>query len=387
MYRIGKDEIDAVARVIESRELFKVNGGKLQETANFEAEFKQKMQCDYAILMTSGKAALISSLVGLGIGPGDEVIVPGYTYMATAVAVTAVGAIPVIAEVDETLTLDPASVEANVSPNTKAIIPVHIQGFPCNMDALVKLAEKHGFAIVEDACQADGGSYKGRRLGTIGDAGAFSFNHFKIITSGEGGALVTNQRELFERAFIYHDSSAIAYFGNQLDNVSVEPFCGNEFRTSEITAAILRQQLLKLDSILEDLRANKKAMMDALDTFTFRPSHDPEGDCGTTVAFAFETEEEARKFAKAPGIHGVLPIDTGKHIYTHWTPIMEKRGAHHPLLDPFKMPANADLNHNYRLDMCPKTLSLLATTVYVNINPDWSEEALSAKIDACRAAR
>ncbi len=388
MYRIGKEEIDAVARVIESKELFKVNGGKLQETANFEAELRQKMGCDYAVLMTSGKAALISALVGLGVGPGDEVIVPGYTYIATAMAVIAVGAIPVIAEVDETLTLDPASVEANLSPHTKAVIPVHIQGFPSNMNALKKLSEKHGFAILEDACQADGGSYNGRRLGTIGDAGALSFNHFKIITSGEGGAVLTSRRDVFERAFIYHDSSAIAYFGNQLDNVSVEPFCGNEYRTCEITAAILREQLKKMDGILADLRSRKKAIMDALSgEFSFRPSNDIEGDCGVTVAFAFPTEEEARRFATAPGVHGVLPIDTGKHVYTHWTPILEKRGAHHPLLDPFKMPVNAGLNHNYSKDMCPKTLEILSTTVYVGINPDWTEEQLAAKIEACRKAK
>ena len=183
MFRIGKEEIDAVTRVIESRKLFKINDGN-QEVFNFENELREKFDVENALLMTSGKAALISALTGMGIGPGDEVIVPGYTYIATAIAVTATGAIPVIAEIDETLAIDPIDVEKKITPRTKAIIPVHMQGMPCNMDALMEISKKYGVKILEDACQADGGSYKGKRLGTIGDAGALSFNYFKIITAG-----------------------------------------------------------------------------------------------------------------------------------------------------------------------------------------------------------
>ncbi|MCL2301082.1 MAG: aminotransferase class I/II-fold pyridoxal phosphate-dependent enzyme, partial [Firmicutes bacterium] len=181
MYRIGQEEIDAVARVILSGQLFKTQGDELRCC---EALMRGTFGVNHAILMTSGKAALISALTALGVGPGDEVIVPGYTYIATAIAVTAAGAIPVIAEIDETMTLDVADVKRKISSHTKAIIPVHIQGFPCDLDALCAL----GIPVVEDACQADGGSYKGRRLGTVGAAGALSFNMFKVITAGEGGA-------------------------------------------------------------------------------------------------------------------------------------------------------------------------------------------------------
>ncbi len=386
MFRIGREEIDAVAKVIESRELFKCNGG-LQETMHCEQEMKELFGCQNAILMTSGKAALIAAMIACGIGPGDEVIVPAYTYIASAMAVLATGAIPVIAEVDESCTIDVSDVKKKISKYTKAIMPVNIQGFPCDMDALMKLAEKYNLKIIEDACQADGGSYKGKRLGTIGHAGALSFNQFKVISAGEGGALLTNDRTVFERAFIYHDSSAIAYFGGQLDEISEAQFCGTEYRTNEITAAILREQLKKLDGILTDLRKNKKIIMDALQNdFCFAPSHDAAGDCGTTVAFTFSTEEAARTFATAQGVHGTLPIDTGKHVYTHWTPILEKRGALHPLMDPFKMQANKDLNHNYSLDSCPKTLGILARTVYISINPDWDIEAVANVIAACKTA-
>lgn len=387
MYRIGTEEMEALKRVIESRDLFKINSG-LRETFHCEQEMREKFGCAHAILMTSGAAALTAGLIGMGIGPGDEVIVPAYTYIASAMAVLAAGAIPVIAEIDESLTLDPADTEKKISPYTKAVMPVHIQGFPCNMRRLGALAEKYGIRILEDASQADGGSYQGERLGAIGDAGVLSFNQFKIITAGEGGALLTSSRQLFERAFIYHDSSAVAYFGGQLDDIAEPQFCGNEYRTNELAAAVLREQLKKLDGILSDLRRNKKALTDALaGDFRFIHSNDIAGDCGTTAAFSFNTEEEARRFATADGINGALPIDTGKHVYTHWAPVLEKRGAFHPLADPFKMEANRNLNHRYAADMCPKTLDILSRTVYVGINPDWTPADIDKVAAACRAAR
>lgn len=384
MYRFGKEEIEAFTRVADSGSLFKINNS-LQEVFHCEEELKALMNTDYALLMTSGKAAIICALVGLGIGPGDEVLIPAYTYIATAIAVTAVGAIPVICEIDETLTIDVADAEKKISKYTKAVIPVHIQGFPSNMDALCALAEKYNIAVVEDACQSVGGSYKGRRLGSIGIAGSFSFNYFKVISSGEGGALFTSDRTLYERALIHHDSSAIAYFGAQLDGVNEPQFCGNEYRIGEITGAILRSQLKKLDGILADLHKNKMLLMAALsDILKFAPSHDIEGDCAVTLPVRFDTQEEARLFGNAIG--ATLPIDTGKHVYSNWTPVMEKRGAFHPLMDPFKMEANRELNHNYTLDMCPRALDLLARTVYIGINPDWDVEALTAVAKRCRNA-
>ena len=385
MFRIGQEEIDAVARVINSGKLFKVNDGA-KEVFSFEDEMKEKFGTEYALFMTSGKAALISALVGMGIGPGDEVIVPGYTYIATAIAVVAAGAIPVIAEIDDSLTLDPIDVEKKITPNTKAIIPVHIQGLPCKMDELTALGKKYNIQILEDACQADGGSYKGKRLGTIGEAGAFSFNYFKVITAGEGGALFTDDKKIFERAYIHHDSSAIAFFGNQLENNDEDQFCGTEFRTSEISAAILREQLKRMDGILTDLRKVKKTVMDALkDDFEFAPSNDIDGDCGLIIPFKFSSETEARAFAEKTG--GGLPIDTGKHVYSNWTAIMNKRGAFHPLMDPFKMESNKDIIPDYKPDMCPKTLEILSKNVYINLNPDWTNAEITDIIKKCKNAK
>ena len=389
MYRLGQEEINAVAEVIQSKMLFKVNNG-LRCAENFEKEGCARFGTKHMILMTSGNAALISAMTALGIGPGDEVIVPAYTYIATAMAVVATGAIPVIAEVDETLTIDAADAEKKITPRTKAIIPVHIMGFICDMDAICALAQKYGLYVIEDACQAIGGTYHGKNVGTIGIAGAHSYQQAKIITCGEGGALLTSDDDLYQKAMIYHDSNGIAFFGNQMDSFTMEPFCGNEFRIDEVKAAIMREQLKKLDPILQDLRRNKKEFMDELkDEYTFIPSHDPEGDCGVAIPFFFDTEEDARYFADAvkPTIMGAhLPIDTDRHIYCNWTPIMEKRGAMHPAMDPFKMDANKDHIPDYRKDMCPKTLALLSRTVYFKVNPDWTEDRKAVLLDAIRKA-
>lgn len=385
MYRVGEKETEAFRRALLSRDFFKINSAG-REVYNFEEEWKNITGAKYALTMTSGFAALTSALVGMGIGPGDEVIVPGYTYIASALAVVAAGAIPVIAEVDETLTIDVKDVEKKLSKHTKAVMPVYIQGFPAELDALTALSEKHGFGIIEDACQADGGQYHGRYLGTIGDAGAYSFNYFKIITSGEGGALVTNDRKIYERALIYHDASAVAFFGDQLNGIEQPLFGGTEFRVSDLTGAVLREQLKRMPGILSDLRKNRNELSEALFagkheinvdgiSVTQAPSHDIEGDCGTTLPLRFESSEDCRKFCERAAKNGIgltVPIDTGKHVYTNWTQIMEKRGALHPAMDPFLMEQNKDLNHNYTPDMCPRTLDLLARTAYIMINPEWS---------------
>ena len=384
MYRIGKEEIAELTKVIEARDLFKINGG-LKESNQVENKLAEIFNCKYPIFMTSGHAALTSALVAMGIGPGDEVIVPAYTYISTAMAVVAAGAIPVIAEVDDTLTISPADIEKKISAHTKAIVPVHIQGFPCNMKAIMDIAKKHGLFVLEDACQADGGSFEGKKLGTIGDAGALSFNFFKIITCGEGGALLTDSREIFERALIYHDCSAVAFFGNQMSEFTTEGFCGSEYRSNELCAAVMNVQLERLEGILSDLRKNKKYMMDALsDVAEFIPSNDIAGDCGTTLAFKFESEAAARKFAAAKGVGGMLPIDTGKHIYRHWTPIMMKKGAFNPLMDPFKMEANKEIVPDYNENMCPATLKKLSEAVYIGVSPDATTNELDEKIAVIR---
>jgi hypothetical protein len=298
--------------------------------------------------------------------------------------VLAVGAIPVLCEVDATCTMDPADMERKVSKATKAVIPVHIQGLPCDMDAIAEIAGRRGFAVVEDACQADGGSYKGKRLGSIGDFGAYSFNWFKIIAAGEGGGLVAKDLKNYERAIIYHDCGS--NFWPYEQEITVPSFNGVNFRISEVTGAILRVQLTRLDGILADLRRVKKAIMDGCaGVLDFAPSNDILGDCGVVVPFQFKSAEEAKAFEA--GIGGTRPVDTGKHVFCNWPMVMTKRGGHSDSSNPYTHPANQGLNMDFGPDSCPQTIDVLSRTVYMSVNPDWDAAAIQEKIELAKKVK
>jgi dTDP-4-amino-4,6-dideoxygalactose transaminase len=376
MYIIGEEEIEAVRRVLTSGQLFRHGApGQATETDKFEQEWARLIGTRHALAVTSGTAALICALVGIGVGPGDEVILPGYTYMATALAPLALGAVPVLAEIDETLTLSAADVEQKITPHTKAIIPVHMAGLPCNMDALLEVAERHSLKIIEDACQADGGSYKGQRHGTRTAAAAYSFNYFKVITCGEGGALVTNHDEVYHPAQIMADGGLA--FWRPDEDLGCPLFAGNNYRVSEIQSALLRVQMRRLDGLLLGLRRDKQNLRRALSGQTgywFNPVNDPEGDCGTVLGVIFTTEEKMRQFldhAVAWKLPVWSPIDSGRHVYSNWECVMQMRGASHPGRDAFQL---TDTPPTMSPDMCPKTLSLLARTLFVNTSPNRSDQ-------------
>jgi len=391
MYRLGKQEIYEVRKVIKARKMFRVGDpktGHLQEANRFEKEWARTIGVKHALLLSGGgTAALMAGLAGMGIGPGDEVIVPGYTFMATAAAVLMVGAIPVIAEINETLTLDPRDVEKKISPHTRAIIPVHICGIPADMKKIAAIARKHKIKVLEDCCQADGGSFRGKRLGSWGQAGAYSFNDYKIMSAGEGGALVTNDNSLFERAAIFSDSGA--GFRPYTKNFTVPIFLGFQFRATEIMGAILRMQLQRLAGMLADLRRIRAQFITGLKDnpgIRFAPSNDPRGDCGVVVGFQFESEARARAFARAEGVGGFLPIDSGKHVYCNWEPVFKHRVGIHPGMNPYRMPRNRGLRMNYTRNMCPRTLDILKRTVLITLHPDWKKARVRARIEACRKA-
>ncbi|MBV9864986.1 MAG: aminotransferase class V-fold PLP-dependent enzyme [Abitibacteriaceae bacterium] len=387
MYRMGEEEVQAVRKVIESGQLFRY-WSEESEAAQFEREWAAKIGTRDAILMTSGTAALICGLVGLGVGPGDEVIIPSYTFIATALAPLAAGAIPIIADIDESLTIDPRDLEAKITPRTRAIIPVHMNGLPCAMDEVMAIAHAHKLSVLEDACQADGGSYGGKRLGSIGDAGAFSFNYFKIISCGEGGALVTNDAQVHERALIQHDGGC--GFFRDLSELQTPLFAGWNFRGNEILASILRVQVQRLDDILGALRAEKRLLREELadeTAFAFNPVNDHEGDCATALGLLFESESGARAFLHAVNSEGTVantPRDSGRHIFANWEAILEQRGAHHPDLNPYRAVAES---FSYPADMCPNTLTILGRTVAIPTSIKRSrEETLSLAARVKQAA-
>ncbi|MFC1453921.1 DegT/DnrJ/EryC1/StrS family aminotransferase [Verrucomicrobiota bacterium] len=391
MYRLGQKELDEVSKVIKAHKMFRVGdpkAGHLQEAIRFEKEWARTIGVKHAILLSAGgTAGLMAGLAGMGIGPGDEVIVPGYTFMASAAAVLMVGAIPVIAEINETMTIDPRDVEKKIGPRTKAIIPVHICGIPSDMKKIMAIARKHKIKVIEDCCQADGGSFKGKRLGSWGHAGAYSFNDFKIMSAGEGGALVTNDDNIIERAGIYSDSGTA--FRPYVKNIKTPIFLGFQFRATEIMGAILRMQLQRLAGILSDLRLIRSRFIKELSGkpgIRFAPSNDHKGDCGVVVGFQFKSEAKARAFAKSKGVGGGLPIDSGKHVYSNWEPILKHRVGIHPSMNPYLMPKNKGLRTKYTKNMCPRTLDILKRTVFVSLHPDMTKTQIRNKIAACRKA-
>ncbi|KKL74165.1 hypothetical protein LCGC14_2067640, partial [marine sediment metagenome] len=302
-----------------------------------------------------------------GIGPGDEVIVPAYTFMASALAVLAVGAVPIIAEIDESLMIDPADVQRKITRYTRAIIPVHMIGRAADMSAIMRIARRRKLKVIEDACQAVGGSYRGKRLCSIGHGGAYSFNFYKNISSGEGGAVFTNSRAAYERALIYQDGALTLYTNAKRPREAL--FAGVKLRFNEILGAIMFVQLKRLDKILARLRARQAAMREVLagsTRFALNPSNEIEGDCGSSLPLLFETGKDALAFM---GRHksrvGLMrPYDTGKHVYSRWEPILNKRGSHHPQLDPYRF---AKRKITYSEDMCPRSLDIMARSVVVGV--------------------
>ena len=235
------------------------------KVANYEKEFAAKIGTRYALALSSGTAALECAIAALQIGPGDEVIMPAWTWHSDCTAVVRAGALPVFAEIDESFNLDPADIEARITPQTKAIIAVHLQGNPANLDPILAVARKHNLRVIEDCSQAVGASYKGRRLGSMGDIGTYSHQESKTITSGEGGTLVSSDPALFERAVRFHDVGNIfAPHKEMLGEVRLSPFVGTNFRMSEFGGGVMQAQLKKLDTIIGSARANAGRVYDAL---------------------------------------------------------------------------------------------------------------------------
>ncbi|MCK4283199.1 MAG: DegT/DnrJ/EryC1/StrS family aminotransferase [Candidatus Brocadiae bacterium] len=381
MYRVGQKEVDAIAKVLLSGKLFRYHRGG--ECDRFERRYARFLGVKHVCMASSGTTALTAALVGLGIGPGDEVLVPACTYMATPVSVLAAGAIPVVVDIDETITLSPEAVEQAVGPRTRAVIPVHMWGLACNMTAIMRIARKRELLVVEDACQGVGGAYKGRMLGSIGHAGVFSFNYYKNMTCGEGGAVVTNDDYVAGRARCAVDCCSFYWTGRGKGPVS---FVSNGSRASEIEGAMLNVQLDRIGSIVRALRRQKKRILrETADTgLKATPSNSPDYECGSHVMYTLPTEGQADGFAALAG--GTVAGKTGRHVYTQWDPIFAHRGAHHPALNPFKLPQNRRCRKRYTKGMCAASLDILNRTVMMGTHPDRRRDRVTQVIKRIKAA-
>jgi len=355
---LGEEEIEAAARVIRSQNLFRYYGvgDGPHEVSDFEDEFAALIGAKHALCLNAGSSALICGLIGAGVQPGDEVIIPAYTWNATANAVIASGAVPVLAEVDDSLTLDPDDVERKLTARSRAILPVHMRGAPADLTALTALVEEHGLVLIEDVCQAAGASYQGRRLGTFGDAGAFSLQFNKIITTGEGGVMITDRDDLLEFAIDVHDCA-----GSVRSGIGLPKFAGWNFRASELQGAVARVQLTRLDGLLERMRANQGRLAERvtqLPGLKLRRQNDDGGDAGIClIAFAERADLAAEAVAalRAEGVEALRIYDPGfvdLHVYPYWQPVLEAiASAGNPPPD------------------CPRTLDLAGRAIHVDVSP------------------
>jgi len=386
--RIGEEEEAAVLEVIRSKRLFRYYGPNPgpSKVAELEQTFSAFMGAQSGVAVTSGTAALICGLIGLGIGPGDEVIVPAYTWIASASAVVAVGAVPVMAEVDESLTLDPLDVERKITPYTRAILPVHMRGAPCRMDALLAVARTHGLKVLEDSAQANGASFQGARLGSLGDAGAFSLQFNKIITSGEGGMLVTSDAGVLSRVLMYQD--VVGGLRNNLPPEEILP--GINFRMPELLGAVALVQLRRLDNLLSTMRHYKHAIKSGVSGIArskgveFRKINDAEGDAAIAMIMLMPEAAIAQRVSAALSAEGVdssvlfSPQEVDYHVYYHWAPIMNQRS--------WTARGGPWINHprkvTYSPDMCPRSLDLLSRAVQLDISPELTNEQVEEVIEA-----
>ncbi|HEV3042892.1 MAG TPA: DegT/DnrJ/EryC1/StrS family aminotransferase [Roseiarcus sp.] len=375
MYQVGQEEIDALARVIRSNALFRYGVGSQCDT--FEARYAKYLGVKHFALAASGSNALAAAMTAVGLGPGDEVIIPAHTYMATATSVLAAGAIPLIVDVDETITIDPKAVEAAIGPRTRAVVPVHMWGAACDMNALMDIARRRNLIVIEDACQGVGGGYEGRKLGSIGHIGAFSFNYYKNMTCGEGGGVAINDDALAERARCAIDPCHFYWLGR---DDAVKPFSSNGARASELMGAMLNVQLDRLDGMIGAMRNEKKRILDetrSLGNLGLKPTpmNSPDHDCATQVMYTLPSADAAKRFAGL--FPSVIAGKTGRHTYVEWDQVLMGAGAGHPAMNPFNMPANAECRKTYSKDMCAKSIDILDRTIMIATHPDHSAEEIS----------
>lgn len=364
MLSVGPREMAAAVRVLARGDLARYSAGRTSETARFEAEMATAMGSPHVLAVNSGTSALVCALVALGVGPGDEVLVPAYTWVSDAAAPLAVGAVPVLVDIDASATIDPLDIKRKITPYTKAIIPVHMINLVCDMDAIMQIAAEHDLAVIEDACQAIGVRHRGRRVGSIGHAGVFSFNQMKNLKCGEGGVMMTPDRRVHARASMYHDVGSYEREGWE---PSDEPlFAGINSRMPELSAAILRPQLRRLDAQLRRRRELRDILLEALDagpyTYHVCTHHDPEAAVGFAVWF--DDPEEASRFGANKGARRL--IDSGRHVYTNWQSILGRQPVH-PAMNPYRW-AHREITLDG--ETCRETLEIMARTCTYEFAPE-----------------
>lgn len=377
---LGKEEREAVLDVMDRGVLFRYEFADQRQgvfrVKEFEEAFAKYTGAGFACAVSSGTAAPRVALAAMGIGPGDEVITQGFTFVATWEAIFEAGAIPVFCEIDETLCMDPADLQKKITDKTRCIMPVHMMGAQARIKEIMAIAEEHGIPVLEDTAQSAGGSLEGKALGTFGRAGTFSFDSVKTLTTGEGGMVITNDEALYQNVSEYHDHGhdhKPVGRGNE-----GRRFMGFNYRMMELQGALGLVQLQKLPKMVLTHQAHKAALKEVLARIpglSFREILDPAGDSATFVSWFMPTKEETDRLAGMLTEQGVAPIPWGKntwHAYPHW----EHLHAGATVIKnswPFKRP-EGDLS--YAPDALPQTEDILSRCLSWQIMLGWDEAKL-----------
>lgn len=358
------------------------------KVATFEKEFAAKIGVRYALALSSGTGALECAMMALGIGPGDEVILPAWTWHSTCTAVVRAGALPVFAEIDESFNIDPADIENRITPQTKAVIAVHLQGNSASLEPILALARKHQLRVVEDCAQAVGASYKGSRLGSLGDIGIYSHQESKTITSGEGGSLVTNDPDLFERACRFHDVGNFSRLHRQVRGAAeLTPFVGTNFRMSEFAGGVMLAQLQKMDEIIAAARANSAEVYEGLRDLPgirFRLRPDPAGDLGSPVFVGFDSKAQRDRYLEMMRAENVPARPPQGAVILPIQPYIENKVTAHPGWPTWNSPRGRAIR--YGAACSPRTIDILDRFAGVPVGPKYTRRDIEDIVAAIRKA-
>lgn len=340
---IDAQEEAAAAATLRSGNLFRYYGDNPDQpptrVSELETVAAQWIGTDYALALSSGTAALETALAAISVGPGDEVIVPAWSWLSCVTAIVRVGALPVLAEIDDSLNLDPREIERLSTPRTRAVLVVHYQGVAADMAAITQAAHRRGLFVIEDCAEAPGTRYQGRHVGTWSDVAMFSFQHNKPMTAGEGGLLVTRDIRTYERAVRAHDLGQYRPYHQQITPAQEPAFSGANHRMSELTAAVALVQLRKVDAIRDHCRALQAQIREQvgdLPGLTWRTVPDPTGDFGFELYFYLDDPALVNPFRDALDSRLVnCQQRTGTYPQYHREHLLTGL-AHHPAASPFR---------------------------------------------------
>jgi 8-amino-3,8-dideoxy-alpha-D-manno-octulosonate transaminase len=373
-----KSQLD---EVLAGRNPFRFNNPpEKSKVALFERECATRVRTSHALAVTSGTAALHVALAALGVGPGDEVIIPAWTWYSCYNTVVQCGALPVFAEIDESFNLDPADIEHRITPQTRVIMAVSLQGNPADMDPILAVARKHNLKVLEDLSQSVGAGYKGRPLGSMGDIGIFSLQQSKTITAGEGGAVVTSDDDLFERACRFHDVTGRPVKPNKLRFMP-----GLNYRMNEFTGGVLLAQIRKLDTIVGDVRRNASRVYDGvrgMPGLKLRRLPDPAGELGTGIFVEFRSKDERERYAAAMKAEGVPVNGPAGSVILPVVPEIEQKVTFTPRWPSFDSERGRSIR--YGAACCPRTIDILGRFAGVMMSPKYTERDTADAVAAMR---